>query len=366
MTTIAVRRLFRLSNNGPAPTTGSAPNIFTLLPHEIHLEIAEQLPLSSRLAFSLTCRRARELFLLYGQLSTTRAFRILLPGTIYVRRNINNPGRYGVTFSRDLCKLALQRDLFLSYVERDELAKTFFACQNNKDIVEIWLGLGNKGGRHRSIWRSHCWGYHPAEMFSEAMLRGWRHERKCKGAEGKINRSRNKSPSYGKLKALIKQRDLRICPHLKMSDRLVYGAVTEMKNVRIGLAYQALGKAETSMLKSLRKIEKKLGRASQAEASDWKGVRGCRECDTSWQFVLGDLDVTLEVYRPFNHSQGVGHPTWYRQVALPNEFDELEREWLADAERYEQNPPAWPGQRPASLPGNNQGFMHGGVLSHSQ
>ncbi|KAL8924350.1 MAG: hypothetical protein Q9208_004132 [Pyrenodesmia sp. 3 TL-2023] len=416
MAATAVKRLLSSNNNGSAPNAVADPNIFTVLPNEIHLEIAENLPLSSRLAFSLTCRSARELFLRYGQLSVIRAFAHLVPGTFGM--NINSPSS-SLPFSNELRELAIQRQLFLSYVERDELARMMFARRKNRNIVGNLFGAASRRARHRSIWCSHCWAYHPAEMFTEGMLKAWRHERKCIGAEGRMwicphrqldfqstqrftcrvgvscddnvhfsrvnvngvtislpvmvfsegwyhDRSPNKGPSYGELKALVKQRNLSICPHLKMSDRSVYATATAIKNVRTGLADRALGKAETSMLKSLRKIEKKLERVSQDESLEWRGVRGCRECDTSWEFVMGDLDITLKVYRPFIHTHRIDDPGWYRQVALPSDFDELEREWLADADKYEQNPPAWPGDRPVPLRGNDQGFMHGGVLSRSQ
>lgn len=408
-TAAAMKRFFKSSKSSvPAPTTttASAPNILSILPAEIHLEIAEALPLSARLAYSLTCRYARHLLFRYGQLTTTNAF-----------FHIGQSG--GFPDFVDVPGVEWQRQLFLSYVERDELARTLFASQKQNAVGRV-LGIASRGGdRRRSIWCSHCLVYHPAKLFTEGMLRGWRHERECIGAEGKMwicphkqfdfrstqagsgsvgaccddnvhfswvdasgvtiwlpvmvfspewhcDRSSNKRPSYGKLKELMKQRNLRICPHLKMSDRWVYGSAAEMKRVQIGLADQTLRKAETSVMKSLKKIEKTLRVVKRDKPLDWRGVRGCRECDASWEFVLDDMAVSLVVYRPFIDTSEVTHPGWRKQVALPGDFEELEREWVADAEKWERNPPSWPGDRPAPLWRNDRDFLRGGVLSPSQ
>ncbi|KAL8713278.1 MAG: hypothetical protein Q9225_006788, partial [Loekoesia sp. 1 TL-2023] len=41
---------------------------------------------------------------------------------------------------------------------------------------------------------------------------------------------------------------------------------------------------------------------------------------------------------PFIHSHGVCHPAWYKQVALPDEFEDLELEWKIDAIRFQTSP----------------------------
>ncbi len=408
-----MRRFLKSNNSGsvPAPPTttiASAPNILSILPAEIHLEIAAHLPISARLAYSLTCRYTRALLFRHGRLNITNAFFHI--------------GQNGAAFPDfvDIPGVEWQRQLFLSYVERDEFARTLFASRK-ENVVGRVLGIASGGARRRrsSIWCSNCFVYHPIQLFTEGMLRGWRHERKCIGAEGKMwlcphtrlnyqstqagrgsvgaccddnvhfsrvdangvtiwlpvkvfspewhcDRSSNKSPSYEKLKELMKQRDLRICPHLKMSDRWVYEAAAEMKGVQIGLGDRTLRKAETSAMNSLKKIEKTLLLVKRDKRLDQRGVRGCRECDASWEFVLDDMAVSLVVYRPFNETHEITHPSWCKQLALPSDLEELEREWVADAEKWERNPPSWPGDRPAPLWRSDRDFLRGGVLSPSQ
>lgn len=67
--------------------------------------------------------------------------------------------------------------------------------------------------------------------------------------------------------------------------------------------------------------------------------RFCGKCGTFWGFeACNGRDVNIQVFRPFIHSHGVCHPAWYNQVALPDEFEDLELEWKVDAIRSQQSP----------------------------
>ncbi|KAI4116929.1 MAG: hypothetical protein LQ338_007636 [Usnochroma carphineum] len=381
-------------------TTTTGPTIFSL-PSELHLEIAQYLPLSSRLALTQTCQNFCQLLYRYGELCTTYAFSPLVPGPVIGLSASHHP-----LFTENIDELERERQVFLSYVERDEFqaAELFFGKKKKTSVAEKGKGKGKDGEKQRKkkvatggVWCSYCQDYHPVWLFTEHMLKAWRHERKCKGAEGKMwvcphkqfdhqsvrdftcsaggccgdethcayvnldgvvivrpvmalgrgwEKDPRKRPSYGEFKAAIKDRNVRICPHLRMKDRMVYGAAAGEKlweehffKKSCGrLVDQGLGKIGEGLLKLLTALEEKLTGEKRDEGLLPRGKRSCGFCDTSWEFKLLGKDISLMIYRPFVHSHGVCHPAWYDQVASPGEMEELDEEWKMDAEKFEKDP----------------------------
>lgn len=394
--TTAVKRLLYASNKKPQAivTESVIPATLFSLPSELHLLIASHLPLSARLALTRTCNHFRQLLYRYGQLCVLYAFALLVPGPVQHFTQTLQPA-----FASDAHELEEERQRFLSYVERDELAKELFG---RKEIMVIRLFKATKrdGRKNRDleIWCSYCQDYHRADMFTMGMLKGWRHERKCRGAEGKlwvcphrviehqsvqdftcgvmpacrdrdhdvdvyltgvmISRKvmvlgpgwesyRKLRPSYDDLRATMKARKVRICPHLRMSDRAVYGAAAGEKDVVSrscrSLVEKGFGVVESKTVSWLMALEEKLA----SVGNHWKplvskGRYRCAYCDTSWDFMRADMNIWLVIYRPFIHSHGVCHPAWYNQVALPDEFEGLEQEWKVDADNG--GPPIWLGK----------------------
>ncbi|KAI4169140.1 MAG: hypothetical protein LQ348_007341 [Seirophora lacunosa] len=380
------------------------------LPPELHLHLTAHLPLSSRLALALTNTHFRRLMHQHAGIDTVRAFAPLiagLPGTPQTQ----TPTTTTAAAVGGMPELERERQLFLSYVERDHLLLAA-AAQRAKGKGSslttrlLLFSVGNekkKGEREREIlYCAYCQDYHPAGMFTAKMRSAWRHERACAGAEGKLwlcphrqidhrdvrdftclvrgpacgdashdivvdldgvtvvrpvlvlGKGKRK-PRYGAIKQAMKGRRVRICPHLGMSQREVYTAAMavaagEKEWLEVGWegwVDRRLGKTEGKVVHLLDRVKGWRSTAEERQQHDGrvfrKGKRRCSKCDTSWEFMVGLSTVRLVVYKPFVHSHGVCHPTWHRQVALPEEFEELEREWDVDAKRFEKNPRLCPG-----------------------
>ncbi|KAL9007351.1 MAG: hypothetical protein Q9173_007352, partial [Seirophora scorigena] len=159
------------------------------LPPELHLHVSAHLPLSSRLALALTNTHFRRLMHRDANIDTVRAFAPLiagLPGTPQTQRPTTAAAAAGST-----PELERERQLFLSYVERDDLllAAAHGAKENGSSTARLLFSAGKKKKkreREREIYCAHCEDHHLARMFTVKMRSAWRHERACVGAEGKL------------------------------------------------------------------------------------------------------------------------------------------------------------------------------------
>ncbi|KAL8934929.1 MAG: hypothetical protein Q9211_004978, partial [Gyalolechia sp. 1 TL-2023] len=264
---------------------------------------------------------------------------------------------------------------------------------------EAVMGRVQKGGRkpeeeEKEIWCSYCQDYHLVAMFTPGMVRAWRHERMCKGAEGKMwvcphkafthqsvrdftcsvgtectdddhevyvnldgvrvmrpvmfvlggARDGGGKVKYKDVKAAMKIRRVRICPHFRMSESIVYGAVVGKEGkpfFQVGRFRQAWGKVEEKLLEAgMDTRERKSYEMSKSRLRVMSSKRVCALCGTTWGFhVSADGRVVyIVLFRPFVHSHGVCHPAWYFQVALPDETEGLIAEWKMDRETFRTSP----------------------------
>lgn len=311
--------------------------------------------------------------------------------------------------------------MFLSYVERDLLVGGKVKEEGEVEAVGkgkmVLLGTGGdvmmgrmkalmvKKSRgkeekeeeeRKEIWCSYCQDYHPMAMFTSGMVQGWRHERKCKGAEGKLwvcphkafshqsvrdftcsvgtecmdgdhevfvnldgvrvmrpvmfvvgggdQEGKGGKVKYKDIRAAMKIRHVRICPHWRMSESMVYGAMVGKEGkpfFHVGRIRRVWGRVEEKLLEvGMDKRDMKTYERSKTPLKVMSSKRVCALCGTSWGFQMSadGRIVYLVMFRPFIHSHGVCHPAWYFQVALPDEFEDLASEWKMDMETFRTSP----------------------------
>ncbi|KAL9596877.1 MAG: hypothetical protein Q9219_005503 [cf. Caloplaca sp. 3 TL-2023] len=391
------------SQNLPPDGSMASPAFtFSTLPGELQLMIASYLPLSSRLALTLTCRRLYELLDHHLNIRVSKVFPALIQTPPPKLQSFEGPADY-LPFAESLKELKRECQVFLSYVEKE----------NGAGRVALEAKKGKKKNSAKvKVYCSHCDDYHLPWMFSESMLAAWRHVRKCKGAEGKMwicphkaiehqsvrdltcifryspgplrhlilerqpihhcndcahtvvvesrgvwitrpvlvvgdpadNQPRRRMATYAEVKAAMSIRDVRICPHVRMKDRLVYGAMVEGPRrhqfIEVGTTRYLWGKVEDKVLKA-RRLRMGIAEGFEKCRRDLPNgsTRFCSKCKTSWRMEMhGAKVIRLSVFRPFDYSHGVAHRTWYEHIAVPEEFSELEMEWRADATTYKWSP----------------------------
>lgn len=297
---------------------------FESLPAELLLEILRMLSLSSSLSLSRTCSKFRHV----SNIDTEALF----------EEKSTQEGGDGHSLTR--ADTMSERFTFLCMLERDgRLPPSKATCNTCKAVHDI--SLFSPVARRREQRQRECLGHEgrlwicPHRIYSfslvesnlELLSKGPKMEKRCNCLNQVLflgtwcitveypllTVPKRPNFSWPEVMKSLKQPRIRLCPHLRSSDQIV-----------VGYFHLQCPRVEKS------------GSLWHRWRRGYSEVSRCKLCRTSAYFKVSDGQDTstlkLLVYRHLGkHGKDVNEPQWIAQLAMPEDFPAMEKEWQASS-----------------------------------